>query len=201
MKAISPITYGSEYEDPEALMRAMRSELANSLSASVSPEPGDFAVVAYKAPGWGARLIGWFTRSKWTHAFIYMGDGKIAEAQRSGFTINELAAYDDAELLWSTDRYVISTRERDQICAAARCLIGVPYGWIDIVCIVLSAVGITPAPVMDRLAAHSTVICSQAVVHCWAVADLNLFPDKADARVTPRDLGDLLLGRPIEANA
>lgn len=165
------------------------------------PQPGDFAVVAYKAPGWGAKVIGWFTRSKWTHAFIYMGNGQVAEAQSDGFTTNPLSNYDGAELLWSTNRYAISTRQRDQICAAARSLLGVPYGWIDIACIVLSAVGITPAPVMDRLAAHSTIICSQAVVHCWAVADLNLFPDKADARVTPKDLGDILLGRPIQANA
>lgn len=157
------------------------------------PLPGDFAVVAYRRPGVFARLIAWATRSRWTHAFTYLGDGAIAEADPDGYRLGRLADYaDTADLLWSTGAVALAAEQRAAIVGEARALLGVPYSWVDIVALALASRGWTAPALLRRLHSHLHLICSQAVVHEYTATGVDLFPGREHARVTPADLAHLI---------
>ncbi|HUX70403.1 MAG TPA: hypothetical protein VMV41_07835 [Cellulomonadaceae bacterium] len=158
--------------------------------------PGDFAVVATRSRiGWLIRLV---TRSRYNHAFLYLGNGKIVEAESPGAVISPLADYDGYPVLWSNLK--LTDAERAAIVAKARALVGTPYSWVDDACIALTAIfGVhVPGPVRRRLARPDRMMCSQLVDACYHAAGINLVPSKPlPGDVSPGDLADVIAGRPV----
>ena len=100
-----------------------------------SPLPGDFAVA--RMDGHAARLIRigqWLNGdgfADYEHAFVYVGDGHLVEAQPGGAELRPLSAYNNRHVLWSTGRYDLTDQQRSDITAAAHRYIGTPYSVAD----------------------------------------------------------------------
>lgn len=173
----------------------------------MTPRLGDFGVV--RTGGWAAAVIRWATRSTVNHAFVYVGDGKIVEAQPGGAVLSDVSEY-EGRTIWSTGRVVaycdtggcvdgvFVPDERDAIAHAARGMVGVPYNWPDIAAIGLAQrrLGrlVTPRSwIARRLSRGDRLICSQLVDAAYNAAGLHLFTDnRPTGLVSPGDLLDLI---------
>ena len=158
--------------------------------------PGDFAVVATRSRiGWLIRLV---TRSQYNHAWVYLGDGRIVEAEGNGAVISALVDYDGYPVLWSN--MTLTEGQRAAIVAKARAVVGTPYSWIDDACIALTAIfGVhVPASVRRRLGSTDHLQCAQLVDTCYAAAGVQLFTDgRLPGAVSPGDLADVIAHRPV----
>lgn len=151
----------------------------------VSQRPGDFGVVA--THGFVAWVIRKLTKSSVNHAFVYVGDGQIVEAQPGGARLSPATDYQSA--VWS--HFPLSQVEQERIVQAAKACIGVPYSFLDIValCISILCEQKTPRFIAKRLSRPDRLICSQLVDQCYLSAGLHLFQDgKLPSEVTPADL-------------
>lgn len=150
------------------------------------PEVGEFGVI--RTNGWAGLGIRIITRSSVNHAFVYVGDGFIIEAQPAGARHAPASLYPGA--LWSGPG--LTAGRGEAIAAAARTLVGTPYSWVD-----CAAIGLTdlfgwhvPEPVRKRLNRRDRLMCSQLADTAYLMAGVHLY---ADGRV-PGDCspGDLL---------
>lgn len=155
---------------------------------SYEPRPGDYGVVS--SNGFFAKLIRLGTVSRWNHAFIYIGDGKIVEANPTGVAISDLAKYDKVawnqhELLSDTNRYAITSY--------AQSTVGRPYNFGIIIMLAFRAIGVKifPRSIINYLAKHDGYICSELVAEAYAKAE---FPvcDAPDL-CNPGDLAERLI--------
>ena len=161
----------------------------------IKPLPGDFCCCstggeAGRLVSLGERLNGdSFTR--YGHTFIYVGDGRIVEAQPGGAREAPLGGYRDA--LWSTGHIPLTGEQRTVIVHAARSYIGVPYSWADYFALAAHRLRI-PAPGLRRYIASSrSMISSQLVDWCFQDAGVHLFQDQRwCGYVTPAALAGLL---------
>lgn len=154
---------------------------------------GDFLV--FRTNGWAARWIQLFTRSRWNHAAIYIGDGRIVEAEPTGVRITNLhEAYTDDQ--WIVSGKTLTSWQRNKIVTWAKSKEGTPYGWLDIAALGLLSLGIR-WKWLDRFAAdQSRLVCSQLVSYAYFNAGIPLTNDDAWT-VTPGDLEELI----VEAEA
>lgn len=167
-------------------------------SSSV-PLPGDFAVV--RMDGRVSRLIRigqWLNGSgfaDYEHAFVFVGDGRLVEAQPGGAELRPLSVYDGRPALWSTGRYALTGAQRAAVVAAARGYIGVPYSAADYFALAAHRLRLPVGPLIKGYVASSRhMICSQLVDQCYLDAGVHLFSDgRWPGYVTPADLAKLLL--------
>jgi cell wall-associated NlpC family hydrolase len=151
------------------------------------PDLGDYGVV--RTSGWGAALIRFGTHSNYNHAFVYVGDGQIVEAEPQGARLGSVTEY--GNVLWS--RVPLDGPQRGAIAAIARKMIGTPYNWVDIAALTLACLGLKLPPVMDRVRDDRQLICSQLVDRAYELAGVHLFKDgRPDEAVTPGDLARLI---------
>ncbi len=151
------------------------------------PDLGEFGVV--RTNGWAGLGIRIITRSTVNHAFVYVGDGLIVEAQPAGARLAPASLYPGA--LWSGPGLTAGLGEA--IAAAARALVGTPYSWVD-----CAAIGLTdtlgwhvPEAVRRRLNRRDRLMCSQLVDTAYALGGVHLYDDgRIAGDVSP---GDLLL--------
>ncbi len=151
------------------------------------PEVGEFGVV--RTNGWAGLGIRIITRSTVNHAFVYVGDGLIVEAQPAGARLAPASLYPGA--LWSGPG--LTAGRGEAIAAAARTLVGTPYSWVD-----CAAIGLAdlfgwhvPYSVRQRLNRRDRDMCSQLVDAADVLAGVALFADgRMSGDVSP---GDLLL--------
>ncbi len=168
-----------------------------------APELGDFAVV--RTSGLVAFLIRLITRSTVNHAFVYVGDGLIVEAQPHGARMVTWAGrYPHA--IWSTGVPALSPtpQQRVAIAKAARALAppervpGLPYNFVDVVDIGLADIfgHHVPEAVKNRLRDPADEFCSQLVDVTRLAGGFHLFKDKRlPGAVPPSDLLDLIEGK------
>lgn len=155
------------------------------------PQLGDFGVVATK--GWFPWMIRLVTRSKVNHAVVYVGGGRVIEAQPGGARLTPAA--DIPNLIWSHVR--LTWAQRSRITFQALLLEGTPYSFLDIA--VLAYVEIfgkaTPTWARRRLAREDRLTCAQLVDLCYHRAGVDLFTDgRPTFEVTPADLYGVLNG-------
>jgi hypothetical protein len=125
---------------------------------SVTPQPGDYGVQRNRGiTAWAIRVA---TRSKFSHAFVVVRDGYVVEASGKGAVCRPLG---DRDAIYSSDAIKLSAFDRNNIVSAAECLVGTPYGWLDILSIGLLQYGIKPKFIRDRVARTDQLICSQVV--------------------------------------
>ena len=126
------------------------------------------------------------------HAFVYIGDGKIVEAEPGGAA---LAAIHYKNILWSTGKIELSDPERALIIVSANGFIGTPYSAMDYFALATKRLGFgLIAPGLRKYVASSRhMICSQLVDACYQAAGVQLFKDgRWDGYVTPGALATLI---------
>ena len=170
------------------------------------PQPGDFGVVATSrnAP-WldrvAARAIRFDTESPVNHAFIAVDDEVVVEAWPGGARYNLVSSYPDA--IWSC--LELDARQRDAIALAAVDLLGIGYGWLDLIAVGIAQKRWSPA-LRERwldgqapwwvwhVADSTRLICSQLVDLCYYAGGKHLFRDKRlPGLVAPSDLYQIIL--------
>jgi cell wall-associated NlpC family hydrolase len=154
------------------------------------PEIGDFGII--KSNGIAARLIQIGTVSRWNHAFIYIGDGKIIEAMPSkGITISEITKYN--KIAWNQHQD-LTDKQRNVIVKKAESLVGTIYGFLDIFLLGLRILGLKflGGKFLEKLAMRQGIICSELVAICYDSAGVELV-NKPEYLVTPGDLAEYLI--------
>ena len=166
------------------------------------PLLGDFGLVGKQPGSWldhaAQDLISFGTDSRYVHAFVYVGNGRIVEAIRH-VTISPVTDYED--ITWSTGRLAPEltpgSSQRMAIATAAMSFVGQSYNLLDILAIALAQPRLG-RPVdgderwVKRLSDDHMQICSQLVVNANRLAGLPYFPGTLSGLVSPGDLGGLL---------
>jgi cell wall-associated NlpC family hydrolase len=132
------------------------------------------------------------------HAFVYVGDGQIVEANPSGAAVGKVTEYPHA--IWS--HMALTTQQRHAIANAADTLVGTPYSWVDDVCIGLADLfgWHVPEPVRARLNRRDRLQCAQLVDTAYAKAGVHLFQGRVPGDVSPQDLLALIQHEPADAH-
>jgi uncharacterized protein YycO len=152
------------------------------------PAMGDYGVV--KTNGWMGMLIRVGTLSRWNHAFIYIGDGKIVEANPKGVAISNVSKYKD--IAWNQHEQ-LTEAQRQKIVKRAKQMVGEPYGFGAILVIALKILGLKIIAKLRKFAENEkSVICSQLVAMCYSYAKIKV-SDKPHAFTTPGDLAFRLI--------
>lgn len=150
--------------------------------------PGDYGVV--RTSGFIGAAIRFFTRSEWNHAFIYIGDEQIVEAQPKGAVISPLKDYDEGNLLAFNYREKMTYTNGLRVAEQAKKLVGIGYNFIDIFVIFLKQFGFNHKWINKRVSNDGRLICSQLVDLAYQNAGIHLFDDgRYPGDVTPADLG------------
>ncbi len=158
----------------------------------VQPQPGDIGLT--KITGFVGVLIrglqflnGDFARP--THAFLYLGDGMVFEAQPGGAVISPLSEYDGRWVEYVD--WPLTDDQRARIVARARTYVGVGYNWTTYFYLATYRFHIRPKWLKDRVQRDKRLICSQAVDKIYEEEGVHLFTDVFPGNVTPADLGRL----------
>lgn len=157
---------------------------------SYTPRPGDYGVV--KTNGWAARLIQFGTRSRWNHAFIYIGGGKLIEANPKGVAISPISKY--PKIAWNQHEE-LTDDQRKLIVKGAKHFDKAPYGFFDIGNLALRILGLkilANTKLLEALAKRQGVICSELVSLAYKSAGIDL-TGIPDHEVTPGDLAERLI--------
>lgn len=159
-------------------------------SKEYAPRPGDYGVV--KTSGWIGFLIRVGTMARWNHTFIYIGDGKIIEANPTGVEIKPVTEY---PLIAWNQHEVLTEKQRNRIVEEAQKLVGRPYGFLDIANLILRILGLkilANTSLLTKMAERYGVICSELVALSYQAASITLV-DKPANIVTPGDLAERLI--------
>jgi cell wall-associated NlpC family hydrolase len=154
------------------------------------PRPGDYGVV--KTNGVFGKLIRVGTVSRWNHAFIYIGDGLIVEANPMGVVISKASKY---EVIAWNQHETLTDAQRTKIVNEAKRLIGKSYGFLDIANLMLRILGLkllANTSLLDKMAERYGVICSELVALSYDAAKIDVCGKPANI-VTPGDLAERLI--------
>ena len=156
---------------------------------SYQPKPGDYGVV--KTNGIIGRLIRIGTTSRWNHAFIYVGDNMIVEANPTGVALSPASKY--PKIAWNQhDR--LSAKQREIIVETALDQVGKAYDFIDIGSLLLRIFGLK-LPIYKLfkvLSKRDSWFCSELVSYSYNKVKLPLL-NMPDYLVTPGDLAERLV--------
>jgi hypothetical protein len=174
------------------------------------PKPGGYGCVD-TGSGFFPGAIKLLTRSAYDHAFVVLDDdGTILEAEPNGARIGHLSEYARREMIFSVDTVVGGQVSLADAITFAETLVGVPYGFSDILYLGMElTVGPERATrwLLNQVLDEHTMICSQLVAHFGAhfMADWNC-GQKYDQLVTPGMLASRIGGlrvpvRPVPSPA
>lgn len=162
----------------------------------MAPIAGDFGLVSIKGGVGFLIRVGQFLNGDgfrdYEHAFIYVGDGKIVEAEPGGALISDLAEYDGRSIIWSTDLIPLTDEQRALIVQSALAQEGTPYSFLDYLAIALYRLGIKHPGVAKRVESSKHLICSQLVALDYEHAGIPV-TDLPPYLVTPGKLLNHLL--------
>ena len=154
------------------------------------PAYGDFMVT--RTGGFVAWTIRWLCHSPVNHAAVYIGGGKVVEAQPGGARLADVSLYPHA--IWSD--MPLSHEDRAVIVWISLSLVGTPYSFADIAALAVALITgrRTPRWIADRLSRPDRLICSQLVDEAYRRAGVHLFQDRdrLPCEVTPGDLLDVI---------
>lgn len=161
------------------------------------PRQGDFGLVPSKGDvGLLIRIGQWLNGNgfaNYEHAFLYLGDGLIVEAEPGGAKVVELH-YDT--ILWSTDAIDLTDPQRTKIAIAGHLCEGTPYSAMDYFALAAYRLkfGLLIPGLRKYVETSKHMICSQLVDKCYQDAGVQLFDDKRwNGYVTPAALANLVL--------
>ena len=159
--------------------------------SNYEPRIGDYGVI--RSTGLFARLIQVGTLSRWNHAFIYVGNGLIVEANPKGVQLSPISKYD---LIAWNQHEELTNKERLIIVNFALDQVGQPYNFIVIGNIALRILGLkilAKTELMYHWAQKTKgYICSELVAEAYEAIGDNLCKKDADL-ITPGDLAERLV--------
>ena len=154
------------------------------------PRKGDYVVV--KTSGWLGLIIRIGTVSRWNHAFIYIGDDKIVEANPKGVEISPLR-YE--RVAWNNHEE-LTDEQREKIVQLSLDQVGRGYSFLTIALIILRILGmkvLANSKFLLKAAEKDGYICSELVSEVYFNAGVNLLPHKPDYTTVPGDLAERLI--------
>lgn len=164
---------------------------------AVEPLPGDSAVTSIKGSvGFLISVGEWLNGSRfghWDHAFVYVGEGLLVEAEPGGARLAGLDEYAGRPIAWSTGHVELTDEQRVAVCSAARARIGTPYSFLDYAAVAAHRFHLPIPWLRSYVASSKHLICSALVDRVYQDAGVQLFADgRWDGYVTPADLDGLL---------
>ena len=154
------------------------------------PRLGDYGVV--RTGGFFGKLIRLGTISRWNHAFIYVGNGMVVEANPTDVASSPISKY--SHIAWNKHEELTDEQRRSIVGFAIKA-IGKPYNFLIILSIALRILGLKMFAnnrILHRMAQHDGYICSELVAEAYASVGIKLFDKPAD-QVTPGDLAERLV--------
>ena len=154
------------------------------------PRLGDYGVV--RTGGFFGKLIRLGTISRWNHAFIYVGNGMVVEANPTDVASSPISKY--SHIAWNKHEELTDEQRRFIVGFAIKA-IGKPYNFLIILSIALRILGLKMFAnnrILHRMAQHDGYICSELVAEAYASVGIKLFDKPAD-QVTPGDLAERLI--------
>lgn len=129
-----------------------------------------------------------------THAFTFLPDGRIFEAQPGGAVSSPASRYADKPVLVA--KLPLTDEQRACVLPVALSLLGTPYSFADYVYLALWRLGIRSDRLRDAVKNSGHLICSQACDKIEELISFNLFTDeRLNQDVTPGDLFELFEGK------
>lgn len=167
------------------------------MTSPIQPLPGDFAVTSVHGQVGFLISLGEFLDGSrwghWDHAFVYVGDGLVVEAEPGGARLAGVDEYAGRPIAWSTGHVELTEAERTAIVAAAKGFIGVPYSAADYFALALWHFRLRIPWAKHVMASRTSMICSQLTDAAFAAAGVHLFTDgREPGDVTPADLAALI---------
>lgn len=158
---------------------------------SNEPGIGDIGLVGVKGDvGWlislGERLCG-DKFVQYDHAFVYVGNGRIVEAEPGGAREWDLGEYDGRTIAWVR----CPDRCRPAVAQQAQTFVGTGYGFADYLVIAAHRFHLPIPGLARRARSIKTMICSQLAVESARRGGWDLLGDEPAGYVTPADLGAL----------
>jgi hypothetical protein len=136
----------------------------------------------------------WFKREKniltWEHAFVYLGNGKLIEAEPGGARIVDISEYDGVNVYWCTN--IANQYHADNlqhVADIARGFEHVPYSFLDYFALVAHRLHISVPGLRRYIESTKHLICSQLADKAYELAGDHLFTDLRWAGdVSPLDI-------------
>lgn len=151
------------------------------------PEIGDYCCVPIRGNvGRLVRFGEWLNGNSFTqyqHAFVYVGAGKVVQAEPGGADAVDLSYYDSEPQLWS--KLDLTPEQRSAIGHAAQGYILTPYSFLDYLALALHRLRIWFPGLRNYIKTTRHMICSQLVAQCYLDAGVDLFPGEWVGYVTP----------------
>lgn len=169
---------------------------------SAPPHPGDIGLVVMRGDlGRLIRVGQWLDGDgfeNYEHAFVYLGDGSLVEAEPGGARRDSSARYESFDVAWLP----CPPRSRSAVADAARQLVGTPYSFLDYAALATHRVHV-PAPGLRRYIGDTGhLICSQLADEAARRGGWHLFDDdRWPGYVTPGALFQLARGEQQAAGA
>jgi cell wall-associated NlpC family hydrolase len=158
--------------------------------------PGDVGLVSINGTvGKLIRLGQWLNGdgfSNYEHAFIYIGNGEIVEAQPGGAIRTNLSKYDGREILWSSGLIDLTAQQRVTIVTLATNQIGTPYSFLDYFAIFTKRLHLPLPWISARVLNSKHLICSQLCAEDYDLAGSKL-SNKPAYLTSPGAIRDYLL--------
>jgi hypothetical protein len=148
-------------------------------------QPGDIAL--FRPHNWVGRAISVFTTSRYCHVrLIVDSDGSTVEADFGGAIRGRVQPGD---VIVSPP---LTPERRARIRAVAGTMVGIPYGFVDILALGLAQLGLRLPSLARRIARPDRLFCSQLVDLAWGTVGFEAFTDgRLPQDVSPGDLADL----------
>ncbi len=149
------------------------------------PQLGDYGCV--QTNGIVGFLIQLGTLTKYNHAFIYLGDGKIIEATpRHGVIISPVTNY--TNIAWNQHEPK-TDEQRKALVAQALTHFGDHYSFLAFLAIGMRILHIkSPKWMRERLTKSKNEICSELVARDYRACDFVVEGQRPDFFISPSDL-------------
>ena len=135
------------------------------------------------------------------HAFVYLGNGQLIEAEPGGARIRPLSEYDGTTIYWCSNISAgLSDQQRQIIAFNAQTFLGTPYSFLDYVALTAHKLRVWLPGLRAYISSTHRMICSQLADRAYDLAGVHIFADGRDpGDVDPLDifLRDKQLGRLI----
>lgn len=159
---------------------------------TAQPLPGDIGITSiYGTVGRLISLGEWCLGDgcgTWDHAFVYVGNGLLVEAEPGGARLTELTEYNDRAVLWLR----CPDQHRAGVAHSARLLQGTPYSAADYFAIAAHRLHLPIPGLRNYVAASGHLICSALADRAAELGGWRLFDDgRWNGYVVPADLARL----------
>lgn len=164
--------------------------------ASSGAAVGDFGLVAMPGNvGLLVRIAQWMNGNgfaNYQHAFLYIGDGYVIQAQPGGAVMTPVDKF--THVYWSTGVIALTSEQRAMVSAKAHTYLGTPYSFLDYLALAAHRLRLPGSRLLKNYVSSSShLICSQLVDQIHNDIGSHLFTDgRWPGYVDPLDLWHLI---------